>query len=172
MQDVIWAVTIIVMGAIGFGFLAVALGAGERLDYGAVQPRAYRFRAKLFWSVIAAGIVVAFFTLRELPYAGAGDGAAPQVVNATGYQWYWEIDKTTVVSGRPVEFRITSADVNHGFGIYDSDYRLRAQVQAMPGYINRLRHTFVTPGVYRFLCLEYCGPAHHAMLGEIEVKAP
>jgi heme/copper-type cytochrome/quinol oxidase subunit 2 len=42
----------------------------------------------------------------------------------------------------PVEFQVTSADVNHGFGIYDRSGRLLAQTQAMPGITNRLVYTF------------------------------
>ena len=73
--------------------------------------------------------------------------------------------------GEPVEFRVTSADVNHGFGIYDESLRLLAQTQAMPGYTNRLRFTFQKPGKYRILCLEYCGLGHHEMPAEISVVA-
>jgi cytochrome c oxidase subunit 2 len=41
----------------------------------------------------------------------------------------------------------------------------------MPGYINVLRYTFNEPGVYRVLCLEYCGVAHHEMTADIKVAA-
>ena len=67
---------------------------------------------------------------------------------------------------------VTSADVNHGFGIYDADLRLVAQTQAMPGYTNRLRHTFAAEGTYRVLCMEYCGLVHHNMITEIKVVKP
>jgi cytochrome c oxidase subunit 2 len=86
-----------------------------------------------------------------------------------GYQWRWELSRTEVIAGQPVEFRITSADVNHGFGIYDTNLRLVAQTQAMPGYTNTLRHTFDAEGTYRILCMEYCGLAHHNMVTEIKV---
>jgi cytochrome c oxidase subunit 2 len=74
-------------------------------------------------------------------------------------------------AGVPVEFRVTSADVNHGFAIYGPDDRIVTQTQAMPGFTNRLVHTFAAPGRYRVLCLEYCGLAHHGMLAEFEVVA-
>jgi len=43
--------------------------------------------------------------------------------------------------------------------------------EPMPGYINKLRYTFTTPGTYRVLCLEYCGVAHHEMAADITVAA-
>jgi cytochrome c oxidase subunit 2 len=61
--------------------------------------------------------------------------------------------------------------VNHGFALYDPDMRIVAQTQAMPGYTNVLRYTFREPGVYRVLCLEYCGVGHHEMTAEIKVSA-
>lgn len=94
---------------------------------------------------------------------------APQVVHVVGHQWAWQMDTTRVRAGIPVAFEVTSADVNHGFGIYDSTDRLLTQTQSMPGVTNRLVYTFEHPGKYRILCLEYCGLAHHAMIREIDV---
>ena len=74
-----------------------------------------------------------------------------------------------VLAAQPVLFRVTSADVNPGFGVSDSELRLVAQTQAMPGYTNVLRHTFAQPGKYRVLCMEYCGLVHHNMIAEIDV---
>jgi cytochrome c oxidase subunit 2 len=69
-------------------------------------------------------------------------------VRATGAQWAWTIEGPDIVVGKPVEFQVTSTDVNHGFGLYNSDLQMVAQTQAMPGYVNRLRYTFTTPGTY------------------------
>ncbi|WP_347265876.1 cytochrome C oxidase subunit I [Paracoccus sp. (in: a-proteobacteria)] len=171
MQELAWYVTLAVVAAIAAVFIRVAMHSREGAPYEGVQHRAYRIRALLFWGLLVAGAGVAWLTLRELPYAAAGNGA-PQTVNATGYQWYWELDRDSLAAGQPVEFRVTSADVNHGFGIYDENTRLVAQTQAMPGYVNRLHHTFARPGTYRVMCLEYCGLAHHEMLAEITVTAP
>jgi cytochrome c oxidase subunit 2 len=85
--------------------------------------------------------------------------------------WYWQLHPAQVESGRPVLFNVTSADVNHGLGIYDQDLRLLTQTQAMPGYVNKLAYTFTQPGIYRLMCLEYCGLAHHGMMGFLEVTA-
>ena len=75
----------------------------------------------------------------------------------------------TIRAGIPVQFEVTSGDVNHGVGIYDADDHLLTQTQAMPGVTNRLVHTFAQPGRYRILCLEYCGLAHHGMIAEFDV---
>ncbi|MBS1759343.1 MAG: hypothetical protein JST23_04385 [Bacteroidetes bacterium] len=79
-------------------------------------------------------------------------------------------DSIIIPVGQPVEFRVTSLDVNHGFGIYNSDAQLVTQTQAMPGYVNRLRWKFDTPGTYHILCLEYCGANHPNMRTSFIVK--
>ena len=155
---------ILVLAAV---FLRVRLRVGAAEDYAPVQGRAYRFRAILFWVMVLVGLPATVWLLRVTPYGAAPAGA--QVVNAIGAQWFWDIDRDQVQMGRPVEFNVTSTDVNHGFGIYDEAGRLMAQVQAMPGYINRLTYVFDAPGTYRVLCLEYCGLAHHDMIAEIFV---
>ena len=132
-----------------------------------LAERAYRIRRVFFWALVLTGTPLTFYTLADLPYDIARAGEPPQVIEAVGHQWRWALSADRVVAGREVEFRVTSADVNHGFGIYDADMRLVAQTQAMPGYTNRLRHTFARPGVYRVLCMEYCGLVHHNMVVEI-----
>ena len=69
-----------------------------------------------------------------------------------------------------VIYKVTSADVNHGFAIYNADLEVIAQTQAMPTYTNELRVRYPKPGRYKILCLEYCGLAHHAMITEITVS--
>ncbi len=69
-----------------------------------------------------------------------------------------------------VEFRVSSQDVNHGFGIYDPENNLVAQVQSMPGYVNRLRVRLKKPGIYNIFCLEYCGLTHFIMRTSLEVR--
>ncbi|MCB1547246.1 MAG: hypothetical protein KDJ41_05330 [Hyphomicrobiaceae bacterium] len=171
MQVIAWYLTVVLIGLVALIFVRVASESGRREDYGHVQVKAYRFRAFIFFGLILAGLIIAVTTLRDLPYVAAGAPSPPQVVTAKGFQWYWELNRKSVLAGEPVEFQITSADVNHGVGIYDSRLRLLAQAQAMPGYVNRLRYTFREPGKYRLMCLEYCGLAHHDMTAVLEVKA-
>jgi cytochrome c oxidase subunit II len=127
------------------------------------------YRSGLFWGLVVLGIVVAVATLRPWPYdASAADGAV--TVTATGSQWSWEIVPQEVPVGRPIIFKVTSNDVNHGFGVYDPEGTMVFQTQAMPGYVNQVRYTFTTAGRYRVFCMEYCGLVHHDMISDIVVK--
>lgn len=160
---------------VAIGFMFVALKSGRRAnDYTPLQKRAYRIRTRLFWVLVAVLGPAMIYNLADLPYSashartGAAD-AQVQVVEAKGYQWRWELSTDRFVVDRPVEFHVTSADINHGFAIYDAEMRLVAQTQAMPGYTNKLRYTFNKKGIYKILCLEYCGVAHHDMMTKIEV---
>ena len=172
MQELAWYISLILVVAVLVVFVAVLLNSGRGADDASLQSRAYRFRGPAFWVLVGVGVLVAIGTLNDLPYAAQRDpSGTPQVVEVTGYQWYWELSREELVTGQPVEFQVTSADVNHGFGLYDDSLHLLAQTQAMPGYVNRLRYTFTEPGTYRILCLEYCGLAHHDMPAEIKVLA-
>lgn len=91
--------------------------------------------------------------------------------NATGGSWYWEIDTYEVPLGKTVVFNLTTVDVNHGFGVVDEEGTLLFQTQAMPGYVNKVKYVFDTPGTYRVVCMEFCGIGHHAMTNEFEVLA-
>jgi len=173
-QDIVWDSSMVLMGALAAIFAWVAAGADLALpDYGPAIASAYRLRARLFAAAVIALIAVNYRTLRELPYVSLAPQPAGPIVAAAavGEQWAWTISPNTFRVGQTVEFRVTSKDVNHGFGLYDSGLRLVAQTQAMPGYTNILRYTFREPGTYRVLCLEYCGLAHHDMAGEIAVVA-
>jgi cytochrome c oxidase subunit 2 len=174
MQDLAWVLSLILMAAIAAVFLWVAAGAsGTGGDAGARTRAALRWRDRLFWLVIAAGVVISFATLWEWPISGHA-AAAPKpdvVIHAVGHQWRWTLDRDTVRVGELVEFEVTASDVNHGLAIYQNKTRMIAQAQAMPGYVNRLRVRFTEPGEYEVLCLEYCGLAHHGMRAVITVRA-
>jgi cytochrome c oxidase subunit 2 len=172
-QDIVWNITLIAIALIAVTFLYVVVRSGVPAEYKDVQKRAYGIRRWFFWALVLLGIGTAYATLAEFPIPdqrGQSAGAAgAQVVNVVGKQWYWELSANRFTAGVPVEFRVTANDVNHGFGIYDPNNRLVAQTQAMPGFTNRLVHTFTEPGKYRVLCLEYCGLVHHNMITEFEV---
>jgi cytochrome c oxidase subunit 2 len=171
-QDLAWWLTVVLVVAVLLLFVHVALSTRSREDYASISQRSGRIRTAAFFILILICAPVVGLSLTDLPYRALGDrSAAPQVVRVTGYQWRWDIRPAQVAAGVPVEFHVTSADVNHGFGIYDGALRLLAQTQAMPGYTNVLHHSFETPGTYRILCLEYCGLVHHGMMAELVVTA-
>jgi len=170
-QEQAWIISLVLMVLVIAPFLFIAMYTSrDEADYAPIAVGAGKVRKLLFLGLVAVFTPVMVYTLTSLPYgdAVAGD-IEPFKVNAVGYQWYWEIDNTTLPLGQPVEFHVTSADVNHGFGVYNADMRLVAQTQGMPGYTNVLRHTFDQPGTYKILCLEYCGLAHHSMITELTV---
>lgn len=177
MQELAWQASLILMAIVALGFGFVAINSGRRYeDYAPLQKRAYRLRAVLFWVVVVVFGSAMVYSLFDLPYdvtyaRGADDVRPAHVVQVTGHMWYWELSNTEIEAGYPTEFRVTSADVNHGFGIYDPNMKLVAQVQAMPGYTNVLRHTFGAAGTYTIMCLEYCGTVHHAMVTELTVAS-
>lgn len=173
MQQVFaWQLTLLLVLAVIAVFVFVVLNSGQREEYGPIRDRAYRLRTRLFWALLLIGTPTIGYTLLDLPYAASEKvGADALRVEAVAHQWYWTLSHQEAAVGQPVVFEIQSADVNHGFGIYDENLRLLAQTQAMPGYTNRLVHVFEQPGTYRILCLEYCGIAHHAMDAQFHVVA-
>jgi len=138
----------------------------------------YRVRRYYAVALVAGLAVLLFFTLPRIPYASSAEASPTRRIEAIGWMWAWDfrIDGESVgprvelPARELVEFAVSSKDVNHGFGIYDTRGRLIAQTQAMPGYVNGLRVRFPEPGSYYVLCLEYCGLGHTAMMAEISVR--
>lgn len=175
LQDVIWAIALAGMGLVALGFIHVIIQAGKPADDEARAKSARtarRLQAWLFGALLLIFAVGSWATLRRFPIPRQHSSLdVEQVVNVVGGQWYWQIKPATVRAGSTVEFRVTSADVNHGFAIYAPDGHIVAQTQAMPGYTNKLLYTFVGPGTYTVQCLEYCGLGHAPMTAAIQVVA-
>lgn len=181
-SDVAGGLTLAVMliGAVVFLLtgLRIAQDGGKEVKKRAYRIRKYWFAGLLVVAVLMSSVVVA----GHLPYPEASttqvapgvtqvsqaDAEDPVVVEVTGIQWAWQIERRELPADRPIEFRVTSDDVNHGFAIYRND-TLVAQVQAMPGYTNVLILEFDRPGTYQIRCLEYCGAAHTQMRDQITI---
>lgn len=152
-----------------------------------------RVRQWFFLGLVAALGVFLWLTLPRMPYPDP-TVQPDRVVHVRARQFFFEFSAQAfpegqataagddeeasstapvapVKAGELVEYRVTSGDATHGFGVYDTKGRLISQTQAMPGYINRLRLRFPAPGTYPVLCLEYCGLGHHVMRNAIEVVA-
>ncbi len=132
------------------------------------QRLAHRERNWLY-IVIAILLALLFATIWFTPYGHGGTQTGDVVVRVNSRQFFWRVQPNTFPANREIEFRLTSADVNHGFGIYDPDDRLVAQVQVVPGKTQTLVHKFGKPGHYRILCLEFCGFGHALMQGAFTV---
>lgn len=169
-QQIAWAVSIALIALLAIAFIYVVINSSRAGNSADVAAATGRWRGRLLWGVTLLCIPVVAYTLTELPYARNAIANFDVVeVQAKGYQWYWELSKTELPVGKTIEFRVTSADVNHGFAIYGPDMKILTQTQGMPGVTNVLRYTFEQPGTYRILCLEYCGVAHHTMMTELHL---
>ena len=165
-----------------FIYVVLSTRRARDVDYYA----AYGLRKKLFFIVLVLLGLGLGITLGKTPYP-KGNELPDKVVFVVGKQFSFALSETPITNDQEyeagtfaapvqvsaeslIEFRVTSFDVNHSFGVYSPDGRLIAQTQAMPGYVNRLRVRFREPGRYHVLCLELCGMGHHRMRGVFDVK--
>jgi cytochrome c oxidase subunit II len=72
---------------------------------------------------------------------------------------------TKVAVDTPVKFRLTSADVVHGFLLPSTN----VNTMVVPGFIAEVRTRFTRPGIYRMPCNEFCGAGHHGMWASVSV---
>jgi cytochrome c oxidase subunit 2 len=86
-------------------------------------------------------------------------------VRAIGQQYSFTPQCILVPTDTPITFRITSADVVHGFLITGTAINL----MLVPGYISSLPVRFGTPGERHMPCHEFCGVGHEGMWGKIKV---
>ncbi len=150
----------------------VLVNAGRPLPYPQVEREAANLRLLLVYIASALVIVIFGISIYFLPYAfirTAVLGPPVTKVNVLAQQWAWIFSQNKFRVGVPVELDVTSKDVNHGFGLYDPQGHLIAQVQAMPGYTNHLILTFHEPGSYTVRCLELCGTPHFLMESQLTV---
>lgn len=138
------------------------------LEQSDVVPPGYALRRGWLWVLAAVAVVSFGISLPAFPYPTSQmPGVRHYTVTAMQYGFQ---NPPVIPLNTEIIFDVTSKDVNHGFGIYDPQGRLYAQVQAMPLYVNHLPVRFRTPGHYTVRCMEYCGIAHAAMQGAFEVK--
>ena len=86
-------------------------------------------------------------------------------VRAIGEQYSFTPDCILVPAGTTVTFRMTSADVVHGFLITDTNINL----MLVPGYISTITARFATPGDRHMPCHEFCGVGHEGMWARVKI---
>jgi len=86
-------------------------------------------------------------------------------VRAIGQQYSFTPQCILVPTDTPITFRLTSADVVHGFLITGTAINL----MLVPGYISSIPARFDTPGDRHMPCHEFCGLGHEGMWGRIRV---
>lgn len=150
----------------------VAIGRSSRRDVPYEEVARVGYGIRTWWfigfaTVLTFGVVTSFFFL---PYSGArGVSGKAQPVAVKGGQYYWTVSPQAVKPGH-VRLRVTSADVNHGLGIYSPRGEMVGSVQAMPGYTNTLDLQLTEAGEYQLSCLELCGTGHHKMHSTLTVS--
>ena len=87
-------------------------------------------------------------------------------VQMVGLMFAFAPTEVRVPAGRPIRFRMTSADVTHGFMIAGTN----ANTMLVPGYISQFTTVFPRAGDYLIVCHEFCGNGHHVMAGKIIVE--
>lgn len=152
-----------------FAYVALS-SASSTLEQSVVQSIWYRIRTGWFWLLLSVLVIAFFVTTPFFPYASGRALGQAKHITVVARQYAFQDLPHTIPYDTPIVFDVTSADVNHGFGIFDPRGQLIAQVQAMPGYVNHLRVTFTERGKYMVRCMEYCGIDHYLMRASFEVR--
>ena len=97
----------------------------------------------------------------------AAQGAEPQVVKVVAQRFHYTPSEFRVKAGTPVVLEFSSLDFVHGFHM--PDLKLRADLP--PGRVTSVRLGALKPGVYDFLCDNFCGDKHEEMAGRMVVEA-
>jgi len=140
------------------------------------------------WWMVASGVILILFLLAVAASAFHGfslpgdepgppgfDHAAPAVVQRgpgrydvymRAQIWSFAPNEIKIPAGSTVTFFVTSADLLHGLLIE----RTNVNVMILPGQVTKTTARFDEPGEYRFWCHEYCGLAHHTMVGKVIVE--
>ncbi|HEX6257674.1 MAG TPA: cytochrome c oxidase subunit II [Euzebyales bacterium] len=167
--------------AIFVGWLVLFIVAMRRRQPADADPDAERRLHRRF--IIGGGIVLpclAFATLFALDLWGIN--ALPQgddvVVEATGYQFWWEFayrdpqlvtaNELYIPTGTDVEVRLHTEDVIHSFWVP----QLSGKRDMIPGRTNTLTLHATEPGRYLGECTEFCGIQHANMRFEVVAVPP
>ncbi len=103
------------------------------------------------------------FSESNLGTALNANGSA--TVRMIGQQYSFVPQCVTIPRGALVTFRLTSADVIHGFLIASTN----VNTMVVPGYVSQVSAHFERVGSYHMPCDEYCGTGHAGMAAEVRV---
>jgi cytochrome c oxidase subunit 2 len=103
------------------------------------------------------------FVESNLGAAAEPDGSV--TVRMLAQQYSFVPHCVTVPADTPVKFRLTSADVLHGFLLIDTN----VNSMVVPGFISEVRTRFARSGDNAMPCHEYCGLGHAGMWAHVIV---
>jgi cytochrome c oxidase subunit II len=166
------------------GVLALAVRRNRRRDPAGVDLSEPGSRFVVTGGIVFPGLVLTALFV----YGTATLGIFPErekpayTVEVVGRQWWWQIryldpelpkrfvtaNELHVPVGRPVQVRLTSADVIHSFWVPE----LQGKLDLIPGDTNVLSLKAERAGVYQGQCAEYCGLQHAHMGLQIVADEP
>lgn len=162
---------VLMAGALAGAFLLLAVDA-RRENWDGIYRRAGVIRRRWFFGLLTLAVIAFGVSMTWLPYGFMRDAQLPGPATAVAViaqQYDFKLDTDCLPDAVPIDFSVTSGDVNHTFAIYDPEGFIVGQVQAMPGFTNVLRIALTEPGNYTIRCSELCGPGHPFMKHEITV---
>ena len=164
------------LGVAVFVVFAVVLGVGlfRRRPAAAEGQRSPDRFSRWFvgWGVVVPLLILVVVfgaTLQAMRALPDGDAADTLQVEIIGHQYWWEVrypaegitatDELHLPVGRPVELRLTSADVIHSFWVPE----LAGKLDLLPDNVNTLVIQADQPGRHLSICAEFCGLRHADM---------
>jgi cytochrome c oxidase subunit 2 len=143
------AITILVMLVVTAVFAGVHEASMPQSRVETADPRTLHLRGEFIESNLGSAL--------------EPDGSV--TVRAIGQQYSFTPQCILVPTDTPITFRLTSADVVHGFLITGTAINL----MLVPGYVSSIPARFSTPGDRHMPCHEFCGLGHEGMWGRIKI---
>jgi cytochrome c oxidase subunit II len=103
------------------------------------------------------------FVENNLGVANNPDGSVTVRMVAQQYMFVPQCVKVPIET--PVHFRLTSADVTHGFFVGQTN----TNAMVVPGFVTDVRAKFHRIADLTMPCDEFCGFGHHGMAARVEV---
>jgi len=120
-----------------------------------VDPNAFREKVMEFAEQYRVG------ELNGIPVVAPPPGDV--YLMAQTFTWYPVLK---LKKGETYRLRVASVDVPHGFSLYPHEW----SIQLYPGHEWVYTFTPTKAGEYALVCNDYCGLAHHTMVGRILVE--
>ena len=119
--------------------------------------------------LVAAGVGHHIFTYNSVPWVEQDITRADITPDRTydisiaNHTFTLPKEKMTAKCGEQILFKVTSADLVYGFGLFRPDNTMVTQMQVNPGSKNDILWTFNESGTFFILSTEYSGPKGNAM---------